>query len=515
MRRRAGDGCKESSGPRFHRPPRPCDTKVSQGGPEAPPRLRSVDLTTQRAKEKIADSLGTLEAQLRVLGVRTASWVRLVGGLAFLSFAFAFGVLGGRPGWRMVLAPITGYCVLVLLGTVVLRRRGWRWAALPLFVALDLGACFACHLLPLPVTANPAALASLGLGSFVLVVVLASFTVTSAAQLYAAALLAAAAQAVLLHKVGAEPEMVAAASLTLAAVGVLAAFGVRRLQELAARLVAEEAHRGLATEKGLHLEKANGQIALINAELEEQHQRLVIAQREAEVLASLLVHDMKQPLSSVLALLELSAAEVAQLGGSAPLQRDLEMAREQSERLLAMIGDLLAISRLEKGQLEPQAGAAADRRAARRRGPPRPPHQGAALGGGGGRPRRPPRPRADRADGGEPPLQRALVRGAGGRGRAVGAAERRRAGALGEERRPAGLDRAAQGALREAGAGRCAPPQRRPRALPLPAGGRGAPRPDRAGDRPAVRGGVRGAPAGAAGLAGLEGDRVRLLMVGP
>ena len=354
MRRRAGDGCKESSGPRFHRPPRPCDTKVSQGGPEAPPRLRSVDLTTQRAKEKIADSLGTLEAQLRVLGVRTASWVRLVGGLAFLSFAFAFGVLGGRPGWRMVLAPITGYCVLVLLGTVVLRRRGWRWAALPLFVALDLGACFACHLLPLPVTANPAALASLGLGSFVLVVVLASFTVTSAAQLYAAALLAAAAQAVLLHKVGAEPEMVAAASLTLAAVGVLAAFGVRRLQELAARLVAEEAHRGLATEKGLQLERANGQIALINAELEEQHQRLVIAQREAEVLASLLVHDMKQPLSSVLALLELSAAEVAQLGGSAPLQRDLEMAREQSERLLAMIGDLLAISRLEKGQLEPK-----------------------------------------------------------------------------------------------------------------------------------------------------------------
>lgn len=316
--------------------------------------MRSVDLNSQRAKDQIADSLGTLEAQLRLLGVRTASWVRLVGGLAFLSLAFAFGVLGGRPGWRTALAPVACYCALVLVGTLVLRRRGWRWAALPVFVALDLGVCFAAHLLPLPVTGNPAALASLGLGSFVLVVVLASFTVTSAAQLYAAALLAAAGQAVLLQRVGAEPEMIVAACLTLASVGVLAAFGVRRLQELAARLVAEEVHRGLATERGLQLEKANEQVALINAELEEQHQRLVIAQREAEVLASLLVHDMKQPLTSVLALLELSTSEVAQLGGSGLLQRDLEMAREQSERLLAMIGDLLAISRLEKGQLQPK-----------------------------------------------------------------------------------------------------------------------------------------------------------------
>jgi signal transduction histidine kinase len=173
-------------------------------------------------------------------------------------------------------------------------------------------------------------------------------------QVFATAAIAGLAEGVLLHQAGVERQLVAAAGLTLATVGTLTSFGVRRLQSLAARLVAEEVHRGLATERGLHLEKANEQVALINSELEEQHQRLVIAQREAEMLASLLVHDMKQPLTSVLALLELSAAEVAGLGGGEPLQRDLEMAREQAERLLAMIGDLLAISRLEKGQLEPR-----------------------------------------------------------------------------------------------------------------------------------------------------------------
>ena len=148
--------------------------------------------------------------------------------------------------------------------------------------------------------------------------------------------------------------MVASAALLLTMAGGLASLGVERLQRLAARLVHEEVHRHLATEKGAELEQANQQIALINADLEEQQQRLVIAQRESETLTSLLVHDMKQPLSSVLALVELAASDLVSLPGGAPLMKDLEMARTQAQRLLAMIGDLLAVSRLEKGTLEPR-----------------------------------------------------------------------------------------------------------------------------------------------------------------
>jgi signal transduction histidine kinase len=299
-------------------------------------------------------SLGSLQEQLRWLGVRTATWVRLAGGLSFLLLALTFGFVAGRPGWKAASLPLALYCALVAVGTLLLRRRKCTGFLLPGLVVLDLLVCFLGHYLPLGSTPNPLGLASLGLGSFALVVLLAPFTVATGAQVYGTALLAAVLQGLLLRKVGADSDVLLFATLTLGSVGVLAAFGVRRLQELAARLVSEEADRSLAIEKGRALEQVNEQVALVNAELEEQHQRLVIAQREAEILTSLLVHDMKQPLTSVMALLELSAGELEQLPGSEAVRRDLQLARGQAERLVTMISDLLAISRLEKGQLEPQ-----------------------------------------------------------------------------------------------------------------------------------------------------------------
>ena len=79
---------------------------------------------------------------------------------------------------------------------------------------------------------------------------------------------------------------------------------------------------------------------------EVSHEELRRAQGEAETLTHLLVHDMKGPLTGLIGLAEVVASE---LKGS--LQNDVKMIEQQGRRLQAMVGDLLAIARLERGVL--------------------------------------------------------------------------------------------------------------------------------------------------------------------
>jgi len=105
----------------------------------------------------------------------------------------------------------------------------------------------------------------------------------------------------------------------LALVGMAAAAVVRELDRLVARLVVNEV----------------------------SHEELRRAQSEAETLTHLLVHDMKGPLTGLIGLAEVVGAEL-----SGPLKGDVKMIEAQGRRLQTMVGDLLAIARLERGVLQ-------------------------------------------------------------------------------------------------------------------------------------------------------------------
>lgn len=89
-------------------------------------------------------------------------------------------------------------------------------------------------------------------------------------------------------------------------------------------------------------------------ELDAANQRIRESQIQAEALTQLVVHDLKNPLTVVMAHLSVVHQRIAELPELAEEAEDLSIAREEGARLAGMIGDLLLISRLEKGELPVQ-----------------------------------------------------------------------------------------------------------------------------------------------------------------
>ena len=125
-----------------------------------------------------------------------------------------------------------------------------------------------------------------------------------------------------------------------------------RVTALAARL-ATEAH--LATRERAYAED----LARANATIAAQRDEVVAATRQAEQLIRLLVHDLKNPLSSVLQYVELAAVYAARPDGAARAREHLEHASAEGRRLADMIGDLLLLSGLESGARRLERGALA------------------------------------------------------------------------------------------------------------------------------------------------------------
>jgi signal transduction histidine kinase len=71
----------------------------------------------------------------------------------------------------------------------------------------------------------------------------------------------------------------------------------------------------------------------------------------AESLAELVVHDLRNPLTVVLANVSLAIDALAGLPDLAEEREDLQIAHAEALRLSAMIGDLLVVPRLERGEL--------------------------------------------------------------------------------------------------------------------------------------------------------------------
>src|SRR5256886_14809289 len=155
------------------------------------------------------------------------------------------------------------------------------------------------------------------LGAFAMLVALPASSLLSP-LISATAALAFALLAALQLRAGVSWASIAMSGVVLALVAMVSAAVVRELDRLVARLVVNEV----------------------------SHEELRRAQGEAETLTHLLVHDMKGPLTGLIGLAEVVASEI-----KGPLQADVKMIEQQGRRLQAMVGDLLAIAKLERGAL--------------------------------------------------------------------------------------------------------------------------------------------------------------------
>src|SRR6266850_1555111 len=255
-------------------------------------------------------------AALRMRAMGSLARIRAITLGAFCLVAIAFSI-AGDPASRAELGPLLAY---TLSGYLLLRwRRGGGWRehltmSSPMF---DVVFMFLLLWSLGPRAESEPFNAGWTLGAFALLVGLSALSLR-AQTIYATAALAFTLFTALHLRAGAAWVNLAMSGVVLALIAVVSAAVVRELDRMVARLVVNEV----------------------------SHEELRRAQSEAETLTHLLVHDMKGPLTGLIGLAEVVASEL-----TGPLHTDVKMIEQQGRRLQAMVGDLLAIARLERGVL--------------------------------------------------------------------------------------------------------------------------------------------------------------------
>jgi signal transduction histidine kinase len=150
-----------------------------------------------------------------------------------------------------------------------------------------------------------------------------------------------------------DPGFVRAMAVTLGAFAIAVTWAGTRMVELAARRALDDYAGGL-------VRAHRDELARANQEISAQRDQVLAAQAEAETLAKLIVHDLKNPLAALLQFVSLAesrladAPTLAQDPGLREAREDLRLAGEEGQRLAGMVGDLLLVSRLEHGALGPR-----------------------------------------------------------------------------------------------------------------------------------------------------------------
>ena len=297
-------------------------------------------------------------ADLRSRSALIIAGLRLGGAAAFLLLAAVFGLVLGQADWRASLPLHAGYFLIAAALLAALRTPSLREHAGAAIPFADVLTVWVLQSQSLPRSPFPAGVAGWSLGPFVLLVLLASLTMRGR-LIYLTALTASVCEGLLQREAGVGSGAIIASALVLFLAAGATAWAARRMELLVSRLVGEQVQARLQMARTAEVSRAHAAAAEAKAILEQEHAALVSAQREAEVLSSLLVHDMKGPLSTVLMRLEMAQREVAGKPALLRLAKDLKIAKVQGHRLLAMIEDLLAITRLEKGTLTPKKEPAA------------------------------------------------------------------------------------------------------------------------------------------------------------
>ncbi|GAO02597.1 sensor histidine kinase KdpD [Anaeromyxobacter sp. PSR-1] len=281
--------------------------------------------------------------EARRRGAEAVAWMRVA-----LRTAILLVYLPGwhdPAAWHAVALRVSVAYLAVATGVLVLLRRRWRWEAVALAAAaLDVAVVAVGSWRVVEAAGGNLALAiAAGAGNgMMLMVILFAAVALPPAPAAALSVVAAANQMALAMHSGVSWRLVLLVGLILSAAAYVAIRNTVRATALAARLAAETYTASLCRAHGEALARAN-------AEAVAQRDAVVAANRQARDLVRLMVHDLKNPLAALLQYLRLAEVEVRGQPGAAQVREDLAQAEGEGQRLAEMIGDLLAISRLETG----------------------------------------------------------------------------------------------------------------------------------------------------------------------
>jgi signal transduction histidine kinase len=293
---------------------------------------------------------GVAEARWRN-GVSVA-WLRIGLRVATLALWLQSALGGGSPTvaelqYWVAVAVNAGHLALGVAALLLLRRR-WRVPQVLLAMALaDVAVvAFAAW------RTGPGDDLSIGflMGAMELMLLFAALALPrrQAAWLAAAATTCLVALAA---RHGLDPAFVRALAITLGAFSLAVTWAGSRLVSLAAR-------RAVDAYTGAMVRAHRDELARANLEIAAQRDQVLAAQAQAETLARLIVHDLKNPLAALLQFVSLAESRLGEAAAGdrrvEEAREDLRLAGEEGQRLSGMVGDLLLVARLEHQAMRPR-----------------------------------------------------------------------------------------------------------------------------------------------------------------
>jgi two-component system heavy metal sensor histidine kinase CusS len=297
------------------------------------------DAMTPWERQALADQ----SARAFVLATRVRAGIAL----GFLPVVL-YAALRGDPGWLPYLIPLVPYalvaiCMVALSGAPAVRRVG------AFSFVLDAVVVFELQRQAMPGSPFPAGVAGFSLGLFVLLVLLAGTSMHRGATL-ATALVSTPLELILMQQAGVGVGAQVAAVIVLAAAPAAQTRFVGWLVQMVRSAASLEVAHRVEVERVQRLEEARATIARLLDEATAQNKRLQALQADKEVLTSLIVHDLRAPLSAVRSNLDWLKAEVAALNNRDASEAVVE-SRQVVDRLTGMINDLLNVTGLESNAL--------------------------------------------------------------------------------------------------------------------------------------------------------------------
>lgn len=296
------------------------------------------------ADDPIAEAVQRGVREVRHRNALVVAWVR-IGLRCFTLALYAYQ-------WQAHRNPLVGWVIpvnlahLVLAGAVAfLLLRRWRITEVALAAAIvDLAVVYLAGLHATgPATSIETAGYAVGyLGGVMQLMLLFAAVSLPARLVWPLALTAVCFQVFLGVRAELAPIYWTLHAFTACAFALVVVWTGSRMVKLAARMAVNQTTADLAEEHARALEAANAEVAA-------QRDRLVAVQNEAEVLTQVIVHDLKNPLATLLQYVSLAETALREVPGTAAVSEDLERAAGEGRRLAKLIGDLLLVYRLERG----------------------------------------------------------------------------------------------------------------------------------------------------------------------
>ncbi len=283
----------------------------------------------------------------RVKATADSAWVRLVAVAVFLLLSLGF-TFGGIEAWGVYVAPLGWYA---LMATVLFFARHSAWAVRldPFMWSVDVALVFAVQSRLMSWSQFPAGVAGFSLGLFGLLVTLSASSLGARATSLTT-LSASVAQVLLMRAAGVKIDAQVAGVVTLVLVALANQRLVARTTRIVLSLIDSEVERRLEANRFEALEAAKLTIEKMLGMEAEQNKSLRALQADKELLTQLLVHDLRSPLGAVLSNLQWLSGEL-KAHEDLEVRSAIEESRTMTNRLAAMIGDLLHLGKLEEKSL--------------------------------------------------------------------------------------------------------------------------------------------------------------------